>query len=67
MLINQLCCASRGRNPYNPSDRRSGIYVEQRLELNNQRWSNTITSVQKDNYILEIYEREDTETTTLQI
>lgn len=47
-----LACASRGRNPDNPSDRTAGLNTEQRLEINNTGCSNTLTSVQKDNYIL---------------
>lgn len=47
-----LACASRGRNPDNPSDRTAGSNTEQRLEINNTGCSNTLTSVQKDNYIL---------------
>lgn len=45
--------ASRGRNPENPSDRTQGIHLEQRLEPNCQGISNTLTSVQKDNYVVE--------------
>ena len=45
--------ASRGRNPENPSDRTPGNEVEQRLELNKNGTSNTITTVQKDNYVVE--------------
>lgn len=45
--------ASRGRNPENPSDRTTGNEVEQRLELNKNGTSNTITTVQKDNYVIE--------------
>lgn len=48
-----LACASRGRNPENPSDRTAGIATEQRLEINNTGCSNTLTSVQKDNYVIE--------------
>lgn len=56
MLKNQIICASRGRNPDNPSDRTAGNYVEQRLELGeNNKCSHTITSVTKDNWVLEIY------------
>lgn len=55
-LIKAFVVASRGRNPLNPGDRRKGIYLEQRLEVNWGGYSNTITSVQKDNYVLEIYE-----------
>lgn len=46
--------ASRGRNPINPSDRHAGIITEQRLEPNTRGITNTITSVEKDNYVLEI-------------
>lgn len=45
--------ASGGRNIENPSDRTPGNDVEQRLELNNGGTSNTLTSVQKDNYVVE--------------
>lgn len=45
--------ASRGRNPDNPSDRTSGIYLEQRLEANSEGISNCLTSVQKDNLVAE--------------
>ena len=45
--------ASRGRNPENPSDRTVGAPTEQRLEPNFSGCTNTITSVQKDNYVCE--------------
>ena len=45
--------ASRGRNPENPSDRTTGMPTEQRLEPNLSGCTNTLTSVQKDNYICE--------------
>lgn len=45
--------ASRGRNPKNPSDRTTGAPTEQRLEPNFSGCTNTLTSVQKDNYICE--------------
>lgn len=48
-----LICASRGRNPENPSDRTAGIHLEQRLEINYSGTSNTITTVQKDNYLFQ--------------
>ena len=48
-----LICASRGRNVENPSDRTSGTHTEQRLEINYSGTSNTLTTVQKDNYVLE--------------
>jgi DNA (cytosine-5)-methyltransferase 1 len=43
--------ASRGRNPENPSDRTTGSPTEQRLEPNTQGTSNTLTNVQKDNWL----------------
>ena len=46
--------ALRGRNPENPSERgRSNGQYKQRLELNENHTSNTITSVQKDNVVVE--------------
>lgn len=48
-----LICASRGRNPENPSDCKYDAQYEQRLEINYSGASNTITTVQKDNYVLE--------------
>jgi DNA (cytosine-5)-methyltransferase 1 len=45
--------ASRGRNPENPSDRTVGSPTEQRLEPNFSGCTNTLTSVQKDNYVAE--------------
>ena len=45
--------ASRGRNLENPSDRTPGNTTEQRLELNKNGTSNVITTVQKDNYVIE--------------
>ena len=47
-----VIAASRGRNPENPSDRTVGSPTEQRLEINKQGTSNTITTVQKDNYVV---------------
>ena len=44
--------ASRGRNPDNPSLQIGGIKSKQRLEINTSGTSNTITSVQKDNYVI---------------
>lgn len=45
--------ASRGRNPANSSDRTTGAPTEQRLEVNESGTSNTLTNVQKDNWVLE--------------
>lgn len=52
-VIEPFCTASRGRNPENPSDRTAGIPTEQTLEINYSGCTNTLTSVQKDNYIIE--------------
>lgn len=48
-----MIVAMRGRNPNNPSDRTAGGTTEQRLEPNSQGICNTLTSVQKDNMVLE--------------
>jgi DNA (cytosine-5)-methyltransferase 1 len=45
--------AMRGRNPENPSDRTAGSPTVQRLEPNNKGLCNTLTSVAKDNLVLE--------------
>lgn len=50
---NMCIVAMRGRNPDNPSDRTAGNPTEQRLEPNSQGICNTLTSVQKDNMLLE--------------
>lgn len=50
---NMCIVAMRGRNPDNPSDRSTGSPTEQRLEANMQGTSNCLTSVQKDNLLLE--------------
>lgn len=52
-VIEPLIVASRGRNKDNPSDRTLGAEVEQRLEPNSEGTCNTLTSVQKDNLVLE--------------
>lgn len=51
-IIEPIICRSIGRNPENPSDRTAGAPTEQRLEPNSQGISNTLTTVQKDNYVL---------------
>lgn len=53
MTIDSSIVAMRGRNPDNPSDRTVGNPTEQRLEMNMQGTSNCLTSVQKDNLLLE--------------
>ena len=50
---NMCIVAMHGRNPDNPSDRTTGSPTEQRLEVNMQGTSNCLTSVQKDNLVLE--------------
>ena len=45
--------ASRGRNPKNPSDRTVGAPTEQRFEINDKGLCNTLTTVQKDNMVIE--------------
>ena len=52
-IYDPFIVASRGRNPENPSDRPAKIYLEQRLEPNFSGCSNTLTTVQKDNYVAE--------------
>lgn len=47
--------ASRGRNPNNPNDRTTGVPTEQRLEPKFDGTTNTITTVQKDNYVATPY------------
>lgn len=53
MIVSNQIVAMRGRNPENPSDRTAGSPTEQRLEPNSQGICNTLTSVQKDNMVLE--------------
>lgn len=49
----KIIVSMRGRSPDNPSDRTAGIPTEQRMEPNRQGICNTLTSVQKDNMVLE--------------
>lgn len=53
MIVDKQIVAMRGRNPDNPSDRTVGGPTEQRLEPNTQDMSNCLTSVQKDNIVME--------------
>ena len=53
LITEPIIAASRGRNPDNPSDRTTGLPTEQRLEVNTQGISNTLTTVGKDNYVVE--------------
>ena len=52
-VVEPFIVASRGRNPENPSDRTTGSPTEQRLEANTSGTTNTITTVAKDNYVME--------------
>ena len=52
-ILESQIVAMRGRNPDNPSNRTIGTLTQQRLELNCNGTSNTLTSVQKDNMVLE--------------
>lgn len=52
-ILESQIVAMRGRNPDNPSDRTVGSPTEQRLEINAQGTSNCLTSVQKDNLVME--------------
>lgn len=48
-----LIAASRGRNPDNPLSREAGLPTEQQLEINRTGCSNTLTTVGKDNLVVE--------------
>ena len=51
--IERQIVASRGRNPDNPSDRTAGMPTEQVLEPNSDNICNALTTVQKDNMLME--------------
>lgn len=48
-----LIAASRGRNPDNPLSREAGLPTEQMLGINHSGCSNTLTTVGKDNLVVE--------------
>lgn len=50
---NMCIVAMRGRNPEHPTDRTPGLHTEQRLEPNLDGICNTLTTVQKDNLVME--------------
>jgi len=50
-----ICVAIRGRNPENPSDRKTGSPTEQRLEPKTDGKTNCLTSVAKDNLLTDGY------------
>lgn len=45
------CAAFRGRNPENPTSRKSGLDTVQMLEIRQDEKTNTLTGVQKDNIL----------------
>lgn len=54
-MKSQLIAAMRGRDPNNPSDRTAGNpNLQQRLEINSEHICNCLTTVQKDNCVIEI-------------
>ncbi len=60
--------ASRGRDPSNPSDRTAGNpNLEQRLEINGEGICNNLTTVAKDNYVMETSLAENTNDWTFDI
>lgn len=52
-IIEPTICAMRGRNPLTPTSRKAGEQLEQMLEIKNDGTSNTLTTVQKDNLVIE--------------
>lgn len=52
-ILEKQIVAMRGRNSDNPSLRTKGLSTEQRLEKNSEGICNCITSVQKDNLVME--------------
>lgn len=63
-IVEPMIGAMRGRNPDNPSDRTPGVHTEQRLEINEKGVSNTLTTVQKDNLVVEPLPEEELEIST---
>lgn len=56
LLLEPVIAASRGRNAdeiHGESEESGGAKTEQKLEVNTSGASNTITTVQKDNYVIE--------------
>lgn len=53
MILDSFIVAMRGINPEHPTDRTPGIHTEQRLEMNKDGLVNTLTTVQKDNLVME--------------
>lgn len=54
MIVEDKCIVRQvGRNPENPTSRKVGLPTEQRLEPNAEGICNCLTSVQKDNLVME--------------
>lgn len=51
--VEPRCVAQRGRNPENPKSRVAGLSTEQMFEARADGKTNTLTTVQKDNYVAE--------------
>ena len=52
-ITEPIICASRGRNPSDPKSRESGLETVQMIEPKFDGLSNTLTTVQKDNMVIE--------------
>ncbi len=55
----EIIVAMRGCNPDNPSDRTAGAPTKQRLEPNTSGKTNALTSVQKDNLVMQLKQIND--------
>lgn len=53
-LSTDYIVAMRGRNPENPKSRKPGLNTEQQLEARNDYKTNCLTSVQKDNLVMQL-------------
>lgn len=51
LISEPFIVAQRGRNPDNPTSRKSGLPTEQMLEAKTDGTSNTLRTVEKDNYV----------------
>lgn len=51
-IFDAFAFAMRGRNVDDPASRKPGIELEQRIEINPSNTSNTLATVNKDNYLL---------------
>ena len=53
VVVEPFCVAMRGRNLENKNDRTAGANLKQTLEINSQGTTNCLSTVQKDNLIVE--------------